>query len=58
MVREVLLHLKWRFGECHFQIFDNGEIGAKILHSVANHDVFVVIQRASESNADVPLEPF
>ena len=34
---------KWRFGECAFHMFDNGEIGAKVLQTVANHDVFVVI---------------
>ncbi|CAK9035275.1 unnamed protein product [Durusdinium trenchii] len=45
LMREILSHLKWRFGECAFQMFDNGEIGPKILHTVANHDVFVVIAR-------------
>ena len=38
---------KWRFGECAFHMFDNGEIGAKVLQTVANHDVFVVIVRNS-----------
>ena len=46
LMREILSHLKWRFGECAFQMFDNGEMGPKILHTVANHDVFVVIARS------------
>lgn len=45
LMKEILRHLKWRFGECAFHMFDNGEIGAKVLQTVANHDVFVVILR-------------
>ncbi|CAE7816730.1 prs [Symbiodinium sp. CCMP2456] len=53
LLQEVISHLQWRSGECHFAMFDNGEIGPKVLQTVTNHDVFVIIVRndaASEVN--------
>ncbi|CAE7909721.1 prps2 [Symbiodinium necroappetens] len=53
LLQKVISHLQWRSGECHFAMFDNGEIGPKVLQTVTNHDVFVIIVRndaASEVN--------
>ncbi|CAJ1426226.1 unnamed protein product [Effrenium voratum] len=44
-LKGVLSHLRWRSGECSFQIFDNGEISPKVLQTVANHDVYVIVVR-------------